>query len=82
MIPSVNIQNNKQSKLVLGLSILTLCFVLIFKRVSMYKNAFIGAVFEFLWLFIIAAVFILPIFAMWALYKKTLQLNLFTSLHY
>ncbi len=67
--------NSKQSKLVLGLSILTLLLVIIFWSIDIYRYAFVGAVFELLWLFIIAAVFILPLIAIWGLFKNSFSLK-------
>ena len=66
----VNIINNKQSKIVLGGSIFILLYVAIFKSVNPYKYAIVGAVYEILWLFILAAIFIIPIIALWVLFKK------------
>ena len=53
----VNIINNKQSKIVFSLSLFTLIYVAIFKNIDPYKYIVVGALFEILWLFIVAAIF-------------------------
>ena len=69
------VTNTKQSKLIFGLSLLTLLLVIIFWSIDIYKYAIVGAVFEMLWLFIIAAVFILPLIAIWGLFKNGFSLK-------
>ena len=70
MSQPIGIKNNKQSKILFGLSVFTLSFVLLFKSTDIYKYAFVGAIFEAVWLIIIAAVFIIPVIALWILYKN------------
>jgi len=72
-----NINNNKQSKFVFCISVFFLLYVAIFKSVSPYKYAVVGAVFEILWLFIMAAIFIIPIIALWVLFKKNFSFKSF-----
>ena len=69
------IANTKQSKLIFGFSLLTLMLVIIFQSIDIYKYAIVGALFEMLWLFIIAAVFILPLIAIWGLFKNGFSLK-------
>ena len=71
----VNIINNKQSKIVLGGSIFVLLYVAIFKSGNPYKYAVVAAVYEILWLFIVAAIFIIPIIALWILFKKNFSIK-------
>jgi len=71
----INIQNNKQSKFVLCISVFVLIYVIIFKAVNPYKYAVVGAVFEILWLFIMAAIFIIPIIALWVLFKNKFSIK-------
>jgi len=73
----INIQNNKQSKFVLCISVFVLIYVIIFKAVNPYKYAVVGAVFEILWLFIMAAIFIIPIIALWVLFKNKFSIKSF-----
>ena len=73
----VNIIDNKQSKFVFCISVCVLLYVAIFKSVNPYKYAVVGAVFEILWLFIMAAIFIIPIFALWVLFKKNFSFKSF-----
>lgn len=68
-------KNNKQSKVGLGISVLTLLLVVVFQSIDIYKYAVVGAVFEMLWLFIVAAVFILPIVAIWGLFKYNFSIK-------
>ena len=53
------INNNKQSKIVFSSSLFTLIYVAIFKNIDPYKYIVVGALFEILWLFIVAAIFII-----------------------
>ena len=71
----MNIQNTKQSKIIFGISVLTLLLVVVFQSIDIYKYAIVGAVFEMLWLFIVAAVFILPIVAIWGLFKYNFSIK-------
>ena len=75
----IDIKKNKQSKIVLGLSVVTLLFVMFFKAINPYKSAAVGAVFEILWLAVVSAVFIIPVMALWALLKKKFS---FKSLYF
>ena len=77
MNQTINIINNKQSKIVLGGSVFVLLYVAIFKSVDPYKYAVVGAVYEILWLFIMAAIFIIPIIALWILFKKNFSFKSF-----
>ena len=70
MNQSIHVQHTKQSKLIFGISALILILIVVFKAIDIYKYAFIGAVFEMLWLFIIAGVFIIPIVTVWGLFKN------------
>lgn len=73
----MNIQNTKQSKIVFGISVLTLLLIILFKTIDIYKYAVVGALFEMLWMFIMAAVFILPIVAIWGLFKNSFSFKSF-----
>ena len=75
----IDIKNNKQSKIVLALSVVTLLFVMFFKTIDAYKSAAVGAVFEILWLAVVSAVFIIPVMALWVLLKKKFS---FKSLYF
>ena len=66
----ITIINNTQSKIVFSLSLFTLIYVAIFKNIDPYKYIVVGALFEILWLFILAAIFIIPIIALRVLFKK------------
>ena len=83
MTQSMNIQNTKQSKMVFGVSAFVLILIIVFRSIDIYKYAVVGAIFELLWLFIVATIFILPIVAIWGLFKKGFSFksfNLFTIL--
>jgi hypothetical protein len=67
----INIQNNKQSKFVLCISVFVLIYVIIFKAAA------VGTVYENLWLFIVAAIFIIPVIALWVLFKNKFSIKSF-----
>ena len=63
-------RENKLGKIIFGMSALTLLLIIVFRSIDIYKYAVVGAIFEMLWLFIIATIFILPIVAIWELFRK------------
>lgn len=73
----INIQNNKQSKFVFCLGLFVMFYVALFKAVNPYKYAGIGAVYEILWLLIVAAIFIIPVIALWLLFKNKFSIKSF-----
>ena len=66
----IKLENDSQSKIIFGISAFTLLYVLLFKNIDIYKYAVVGAAFELLWLVMVAAIFIMPIIAMWFLLKR------------
>ncbi len=61
---------NNKSKIVFGLSILTAVFWCLVQFVDVYHFAVSGALFEMLWLPMIASLFILPVFSLVFLVKE------------
>ena len=59
------------------MSVFVLFYVVIFKAVNPYKYAVVGAVYEILWLFIVAAIFIIPVIALWVLFKNKFSIKSF-----
>lgn len=60
---SAKFKNSGINKLLFILSIITILYWLTAKSLNVYNNAFIGAVFELLWLPMIISVFIGPVFS-------------------
>ena len=59
------------------MSVFVLFYVVIFKAVNPYKYAVVGAVYEILWLFIVAAIFIIPVIALWVIFKNKFSIKSF-----
>ncbi len=59
------------------MSVFVLFYVVIFKAVNPYKYAVVGAVYEILWLFIVATIFIIPVIALWVLLKNKFSIKSF-----
>ncbi len=66
----IKIESKTQSKIVFGLSVFTLFFVLLFQHIDIYKYAFVGVVFELFWFFAVATVFVIPIISLRILLKE------------
>ncbi len=62
-------KNSKRSKIVVCLSIVVLLFWLLSRIINVYRFAFVGAVFEILWLPMLALLFIIPILS-WVFFWK------------
>jgi hypothetical protein len=60
---SASFNNSGSNRVLFILSIITIPYWLTAKSLNVYKNAFIGAVFELLWLPMIISVFIGPVFS-------------------
>ncbi len=60
---SASFKNSGINKVLFILSIVTILYWLTAKSSNVYNNAFIGAVFELLWLPMIVSVFIGPVFS-------------------
>ena len=60
---STSFKNTGINKVLFILSIVTILYWLTAKSSNVYNNAFIGAVFELLWLPMIVSVFIGPVFS-------------------
>ena len=60
---STSFKNSGINKVLFILSIVTILYWLTAKSSNVYNNAFIGAVFELLWLPMIVSVFIGPVFS-------------------
>ncbi|SEA81001.1 hypothetical protein SAMN05421540_1321 [Psychroflexus halocasei] len=69
-----NTFNSKKPILVLILSIITAIFWYIGQSFNVYYFAVVGAVFEFLWLPMIASLYILPILSLFYLIKEKFNL--------
>jgi hypothetical protein len=57
----VHFTNSRTSKVFLYLSLAGFTFFLLTQFVNFYQVAFVGAVFEFLWLPMLAAIFVIPV---------------------
>ncbi len=53
--------NTKRSKIIFLLSIITAIFLIIGLTINVYSNAFVGAVFELIWITVLLSVLVLPI---------------------
>jgi hypothetical protein len=60
---SVSFKNSSINQGLFILSIITILYWLTAKSLNIYNNAFIGAIFELLWLPMIVSVFIGPVFS-------------------
>ncbi len=60
---SASFKNSRKNQVLFILSILTILFWLAAKSLNVYNFAFIGALFELLWLPMIISVFIGPVFS-------------------
>jgi hypothetical protein len=60
---SASFKNSGINKVLFILSIVTILYWLTAKSSNVYNNAFIGAVFELLWLPMIVSVFVGPVFS-------------------
>lgn len=58
---SSNFKNSGISKILLTIGIVIFIFWFLGQHTDIYRYAFIGAIFEFLWLFMLIALFVLPI---------------------
>ena len=56
-------KNSALNKALFSVSIMTILYWWTAKSLNVYKYAFLGAIFELLWLVMIAAVFIGPVFS-------------------
>ncbi len=56
--------NTKRSKIIFLLSIITAIFLIIGLTIDVYSNAFVGAVFELIWITVILATVVLPILSL------------------
>lgn len=56
-------KNSALNKALFSVSIITILYWWTAKSLNVYKYAFLGAIFELLWLVMIAAVFIGPVFS-------------------
>jgi apolipoprotein N-acyltransferase len=57
-------RNTRNSKIVLGLSVFTVLFWWLSHVIDVYHFAFVGAIFELLWVFAVGMLFGLPIYAL------------------
>jgi hypothetical protein len=73
-------KNPKVNLLILLLSILTASIWIIGTHINVYQNAFLGAIFELLWLPTLALFFGLPIAAIYFLYKDKFNIKSFNYL--
>lgn len=64
-----NFKNSSKSKIILLLSILVFTFWLLTRIINVYRFAVVGAIFESLWLSMLALLFILPILS-WVFFWK------------
>jgi hypothetical protein len=72
-----NIKNSGLSKILLVLSIIIFVFWFLGQNTDIYRFALIGAIFEFLWLFMLLALFVLPILSIFFLIKERFNLRSF-----
>ena len=85
-----NFKNTLFSKIILTLSIIILIFWILSHSIDIYQIAFLGAVFESLWLFMLLGLLIIPIlsivffivekFSFKSLYLYTLIISIITIL--
>jgi FlaA1/EpsC-like NDP-sugar epimerase len=74
---SPNFKNSGLSKILLVLSIIIFVFWFFGQNTDIYRFAFVGAIFEFLWVFMLMALFILPILSIIFLIKERFNLRSF-----
>jgi len=72
-----NIKNSGLSKILLVLSIIIFVFWFLGQNTDIYRFALIGAIFEFLWLFMLLALFVLPILSIIFLIKERFNFRSF-----
>jgi len=70
-------KNSGLSKILLMLSIITFVFWFLGQTTNIYRFAFVGAIFEFLWLFMLLALFILPILSVVFLVREKFSFRSF-----
>ena len=70
-------KNSGLSKILLVLSIIIFIFWFLGQHTDIYRFAFVGAIFEFLWLFMLLALFILPILSIIFLIRERFNLRSF-----
>jgi len=70
-------KNSGTSKTVLILSIFISVFWWLSKLINIYHFAFVGAIFEILWLPVLASLFILPIISLVFLFKEKFNIKSF-----
>ncbi len=62
--------NTKRSKIIFLLSIITSIFLIIGLTIDVYSNAFVGAVFELVWITVLLSTVLLPILSFIYLIKE------------
>jgi hypothetical protein len=70
-------KNSGLSKILLVLSFIIFIFWFLGQHTDIYRYAFVGAIFEFLWLFMLLALFILPILSIIFLIRERFNLRSF-----
>ena len=70
-------KNSRLSKILLVLSIIIFVFWFLGQHTDIYRFAFVGAIFEFLWLFMLLALFVLPILSIIFLIRERYNLRSF-----
>ncbi len=72
---SSTFKNSRTSKLVFILSIVASCYWWLGQIINVYSFALVGAIFEILWLPVLAMLFVLPIISMILLLKEKVNIK-------
>ena len=65
-----NFKNSGISKILLILSLIVFIFWILGQNTDIYRYDIIGAIFEFLWLFMLMALFVLPVLSIISLIRE------------
>jgi hypothetical protein len=74
---TTNFKNSRLSKILFVLSIYILAYWSIGKSINVYQYAIVGAIYEIMWLFMLLALFGLPIIALIFLIKEKFSFRSF-----
>lgn len=68
-------QSNRHFKILLLFSFIALTFCIVSQNVNVYQYAIVGAIFEFLWLPIMATLILIPFASFYYWYKDTFKVT-------
>ena len=71
--------SGSQPRIVFVLSILNFAFWFIAHAINVYQTAWVGAIFEILWIFMVILMLVLPVISLWFWRKEKFR---FTSLYF